>query len=159
MNTIMIIIMTLLCYSIISTITFLISGQKEEVLEFFGLGIFGLLLLGIAKVKCKVANFFRYDWNKRTIWEDRKTKERFKCKKEEDHNIYYGNYELIKRYAEKKEWENIPDFPEDVLEKLRRNCDNCKYNEIPECAADSNNPKCSHDPYGEVIAFDQFEKR
>lgn len=154
MRTLTIVILTLFVYSIISTTIYLLSKQNEDVLEVFGLGIFGMILVGISKLYWNIKQFFRCNYQKRTLFQDNKTKTIYKCKNKDTHNIYWGDYKLIKRYTKKNEWKDIPDLPDDVMKKLKINCENCIYNKDCE-----KNVKCKHDNYGTVIEFDQFKKK
>ena len=58
MNTLTIIILTLLIYSAISTFVYLISDENEDVLFVFGVGIVGLLLAGIISIISSFISFF-----------------------------------------------------------------------------------------------------
>ena len=46
MNVLHIILSTLIIYSAIATVIYMLSGENENIILIFGLGIVGLLLLG-----------------------------------------------------------------------------------------------------------------
>ena len=79
MNTLTIIILTLMVYSLIAVIIYFITGEKDDVLEIFGMGIVGWILLFIFDFILKpIHKFFKY-YNKRSIFED-ENGNRFYCK-------------------------------------------------------------------------------
>ena len=55
-----IILLTLISYSLISVVIYLISGENEEIAAMFGLGIIGVVLLAISKLTYKIKNMFKY---------------------------------------------------------------------------------------------------
>lgn len=156
-----IVLITLVVYSLISTIIYVITRENEDVIIAFGLGITGLILLGIMKVICKAIGLFKYRIGKRSIFEDEGSGNKYKCKLKDTKDIQYwtSGYKLIKRYATKSEWVGVPDFSKEFIENIKRNCDYCKYNN--KCQFDSpyTNVKCKHDNFGKVIEFNKFEKR
>ena len=160
MSTLWIILLTLVLYSFIATVGFIVSGENEDVAIAFGLGIFGLTLLGLCGVLRKIIGKLR-NINKRSIFENRDTGEKFKCKLKYTHDIeWLKGYKLVRRYADKSEWECIPDFSEEFIINSKRNCDNCKHDK--ECTCDYypyTTIKCKHDEYGRVLEFDEFEEK
>ena len=161
MNTFYIILLTLIVYSSISTITYIITKENEDVLCAFGLGIVGLSLSGILRVVERIVRMFRYHIGKRSIFEEKATGNRYKCKTKDSDDIWHWTegYKLIKRYAKKNEWKDIPDFSKEFIEKSKINCDNCMYDD--ECCCDwpYDEVRCKHDQWGKVIEFDRFEKK
>lgn len=149
---------TLIVYSSISTIVYLIT-DNEEIIIAFGLGIVGLILSGIMKIIYKIKNLFKYHIGKRSIFEEESSGAKFKCKTSNTNDIQWiSGYKLVKRYATRTEWTNIPDFCKAFIEKSKRNCDRCKYNK--ECDDECHESiKCKHDEYGKVLEFDKFEKK
>ena len=161
METLNIIIITLLIYSLITTIAYIISGENENVLIAFGLGIVGLFLLGICELIRKIRKLFKYRIGKRSIFEeDTIGGDWIKCKTKHTDDILWmpDNYKLIKRYASKSEWKGLPDFSKEFIEKSKRNCDHCKYDKECLCDFPYDKVKCKHNGYGTVIEFDKFEK-
>lgn len=154
------VIATLVVYSLISTITYLITDENEEVITGFGLGIVGLLLAGTIKMACKIVDIFKYHIGKRSIFIEENTGNKYKCKPKDADDIYcwVWGYKLTKKYAKKSEWVGIPDFSKEFIEISKRNCDNCKYDK--ECLWDYpyERIKCKHDEFGRVLEFDKFEK-
>lgn len=161
MNTFYIILLTLVIYSSISTITYMITKENEEVLCAFGLGIVGLSLSGILRVVERIVSIFRYHIGKRSIFEEKATGDRYKCKTNDADDIWHWTegYKLIKRYAKKNEWKDIPDFSKEFIEHSKINCDNCMYDD--ECCCDwpYDEVRCKHDQWGKVIEFDEFKKK
>ena len=161
MNIFYVVLITLVVYSSISTIIYLITKENEDVLCAFGLGIVGLSLSGILRVVEKIVRMFRYHIGKRSIFEEKSTGDRYKCKTKDSEDIrcWTEGYKLIKRYAKKNEWKDIPDFSKEFIEKSKINCDNCKYD--AECACDFpyDGVRCKHDQWGRVIEFDEFKKK
>ena len=149
------VIATLVVYSLISTITYLITDENEEVITGFGLGIVGLLLAGTIKMACKIVDIFKYRIGKRSIFTEKSTGNKYKCKTKDSDDIYYwlSDFKLVKRYAVKSEWIDIPDFSEEFIKNSKKNCDHCKY--INECS--NTKIKCKHDEIGNIVEFDKFE--
>lgn len=122
MDIFFIIILTLVVYSVISTVAFLISGENEMILKVFGLGIFGLLLSGIVFVLDNIKNIFKYHVRKRSVFEEKSTGEKYKCRtKDTDNIVRLGGYQLKIRYAGHPEWENIPDFDKEIIKNAKEN--------------------------------------
>ena len=162
MNIFYIVLVTLVVYSIISTFTYIISKENDDVIIAFGLGIFGLTLCGILMILRKVSNNFKYHIGKRSIFEEESTGNKYKCKVKDASDVewVYG-YKIIKRYAVKSEWTNIPDFNKEFIENSKINCDHCKYNNAGECMCDYpyDKVRCKHDEFGAVLEFDKFESK
>lgn len=112
MNTLLIIFFTLVIYSVISTVAYLLSGQNENVLCYFGLGIVGLLIEGICRLIDKVRRFFRYH-GKRSILENLDTGIKYQYPPSRTDQIWAQeeNIRIVKRYAIKEEWKQYPVFP------------------------------------------------
>ena len=160
MNVFYIVLITLIIYSLISTIIYIFSKYNEDVLMFFGLGIVGLTVAAIVKAIRKIKDLFKYSVGKYSIFEEKSTGKRYKCKVNDAHNIdWLQEYKMIKRYATKSEWNGIPNFNEDILVRSRINCDNCKFDEECQCEFPYTDVKCKHNEYGEVLEFDKFCKR
>lgn len=149
-------IITLLCYSGVATIVYLLAGQREEVAALFGLGIVGGIILLITKFGNALCGIYKYRIGKRSIFVEDSTGTKYKCKTAETDNIilWTEGYTLQKRYATKCEWQDVPDFNTDFLDTAKINCDNCKYDN--ECRK---HLKCTHDDFGAVLEFNMFEKR
>lgn len=159
MNIFYIVLITLVAYSLISTIVYLIT-DSEDVIIAFGLGIVGLTLSVIMKVVYKIKNLFKYHIGKRSIFEEECSGNKYKCKTSDTNDIQWvSGYKLVKRYASKSECINIPDFSKSFVENSKRNCDRCKYDKECECEYPYKKVKCKHDGYGTVLEFDKFEKR
>lgn len=161
MNTFYIVLITLVVYSMISTFTYIISKENDDVIIAFGLGIFGLTLCGVLKVVRKIRDKFKYHIGKRSIFEEKSTGNKYKCKVKdaEDIRCWAGGYKMIKRYATKCEWVNIPDFSDEFINNSKKNCDNCKYDKECVCDYPYITVKCKHDKYGTVLEFDKFESK
>lgn len=151
-------LITLAIYSLISTIIYLITNNEDIVIT-FGLGIVGLSLLGIMRIINKIIKLFKYHIGKRSIFEEKSSGNKYKCRTCNTGDIQWiTDYKLIKRYAFKSEWVDIPDFSKAFIKNSRSNCDHCKYNK--KCYSEYlENIKCKHDEYGKVLEFDKFEKK
>jgi hypothetical protein len=156
------IIITLVVYSMIATFAYIISKDTEEVAIAFGLGIFGLTLCGVLIVIRKINNKFKYHIGKRSIFEEESTGNKYKCRVADANDVeWMSGYKIVKRYAIKSEWVDIPDFSEEFIEKSKINCDHCKYNNDNMCMCDYpyDGVRCKHDEYGVVLEFNKFEKK
>ncbi len=161
MSTLNIIILTLITYSAIAIVIYFISGEDSDVLEIFGIGIIGWILLFIINfIVMPIGDFFRY-YDKRSIFKEESTGNKYVCHLKDSDDIYCWTegYKLVKRYAPKSEWEGLPYFDKEFIEQSKRNCDNCKYDR--ECSREplSKNVKCKHDEWGTVTEFDKFDKK
>lgn len=161
MNTFYTVILTLIIYSIISTIIIGLSNENEDIITAFGFGIFGCFLTLVSKIIEKIQRLFKYHIGKRSIFEEKTTGKKYKCKTKYTNNIIHwtSGYKLITRCATKSEWVNIPDFSNEFIENSKRNCDNCKYDKECVCNYPYENIKCKHDEFGKVIAFNRFEQK
>lgn len=151
-----IILLTLISYSLISVVVYLISGENEEIAAMFGLGIIGVVLLGISKFVHKVRNLVKYHIGKRSIFTEEATGNKYKCETKYTDDIYYwtSGYKLVKRYAVKSEWVDIPDFSKEFITNSKKNCDHCKHDN--ECSRTK--IKCKHDEFDKILEFNKFEK-
>lgn len=139
---------------------YIITGENENVLLAFGLGIIGLLLLVVMRIIQRIVKLFKYHIGKRSIFEEESSGSKFKCKTSNTNDIQWiSGYKLVKRYATKTEWANIPDFSKAFIEKSKRNCNHCKYDKECDCDYPYKKVKCKHDGYGTVLDFDKFEKK
>ena len=159
MNTIMIVILTLVIYSTISTICFIISNENEELITYFGLGIVGVTGMLVIKFIHFLKELFCYRIGKRSIYEEKETKKQYVCKLKENANMHWlADYKMIKRYATKEEWKNLPYLPKEVIERSKINCNNCKYDKECQCDFPYDKIKCKNE-YGTVLNFEKFEKK
>ena len=159
MNVFYIVLITLAVYSLVSTILYLITDNEDIVIA-FGLGFIGLTLSGIMKMIYKIKKLFRYHIGKRSIFEEVSSGNKYKCKTNNTDDIQWvSGYKLIKRYASKTEWIDIPDFSEEIVENSKRNCGHCKYDKECECEYPYIKVRCKHDGYGTVLEFNKFEKK
>lgn len=159
MNTFYIVLITLAAYSLFSTILYLITDNEDVVIA-FGLGIIGLVLTGIMKIINKIKNLFKYHVGKRSIFEEESSGNNYRCKTSDTDDIQWvSGYKLIKRYASKTEWIDIPDFSKEFIENSKRNCDYCKHDKECECKYPYTSVKCKHDEFGTVLEFDKFVKK
>ena len=147
-------------YSLISTIVYIISGENEDIIIAFGLGIVGLTLSGIMKIIHKIRNLFKYHIGKCSIFEEESSGNKYKCKTKDTDDIHYwvSGYKLIIRYASKSEWVGIPDFSKSFVENSKRNCYHCKHDKECECEYPYTKIRCKHDEFGKVLEFNMFEK-
>jgi len=145
--------MTLSIYSIISTIIFVLTKENDTVITIFGLGIFGCLLIGLCWIIRKIKHWNEYH-NKRSIIEIIETGELRWCNLKDTNDIYlwHNGYKLIKRYADKKEWNKLKPFDKGFISQCKINCDNCIH-DGKEC-----------DPNGKTLCedmnkFERFKKK
>ena len=154
------VLITLIAYSIISTLAYIISKDNEDVAIAFGIGIFGLTLYGLLMIVCKIINKLKYHIGKRSIFVEESTGNKYKCKVKDASDVeWMVGYKMLKRYAKKSEWIDIPDFSKEFIEKSKINCDHCKYNIAGECMCDYpyDKVRCKHDEFGAVLEFDKFK--
>ena len=88
MSTLYITLLTLIVYSTIATVIYILSGENEDILLLFGLGIIGLLLIGLYHIISKIQRLFKYHIRKRSIFEDLESKQRYKCRISQTDDIY-----------------------------------------------------------------------
>ena len=158
LNIFYIVLITLVAYSLISTIAYLITDNEDMVIG-FGLGIVGLSLSGIMRIVNKIIKLFKYHIGKRSIFEEENSGNKYKCKTSNTNDVQWiAGYKLIKRYASKSEYVDIPDFSKEFIENSKRNCDRCKYDKECDGEHTNENIKCKHDEYGKVLEFNKFEK-
>lgn len=153
MEPIFIVILTLVGYSTVSTIVYIISGENYDVLAVFGLGIFGVIIIFLDK--CVVNPMYRFirNYNKRTVFED-ENGNKFYC-----HTKYANDldwyYKIIKRREKKEVWKHIAPATKECIDKIQKNCDRCKHdNQCRNCGV-----RCKHDNFGIITEFDQFKKK
>ena len=149
------VLLTLITYSLISLSIHVISRENDDVLEFFGMGVVGWVILLILIPIFKIIKYIEH-YNKRSIFEEKDTDKQYNCKlKDTDDIIYWTEgYKLIKRYADKSEWTFTQDFSKEFIDKSKINCSHCKYDD--ECQR--HEPKCMHNTFGQVLEFNKFEK-
>lgn len=157
MNTLYVALITLVVYSAVSTLAYIVSEQNDEVLTIFGIGVVGLLLVLVVAVGEKVISIFKYRIGKRSIFEEKSTGNKYKCKTRNTDDIIEitSGYKLVKRYAKKDMWIDIPDFSKELIKDSRINCGNCLYRN--DCA--NLLLKCTCDKYGNILQYDKFEER
>ena len=160
MNVFYIVLITLIIYSSIATIVYLITNQNEDVIMMFGLGIVGLILVGVSRSFFKIKKLFKYHIGKRSIFEEMSTGNKYKCKVKDTKDIeWVAGYKIIKRYANKFEWIDIQDFSKEFISNSKKNCNHCKYDKECVCEFPYNKIKCKHDQFGTVVEFDKFESK
>ncbi len=159
-NSLYIILLTLIIYSAIATIIIEVTHENDDVIAAFGFGLVGCSLVIVSKIMHKIHNYFKYYHNKCAIFVEENTGKKYRCKIKDSRDIQYwaSGYKLIIRYANKSKWRNIPDFDKHFIENSKRNCDNCKYDEQCQYNFPYDQIKCKHDNYGTVLEFDKFEK-
>lgn len=158
MKTLIVVLATIVIYSVVSTIVIEICNENDNVIAAFGFGVFGLLCIGACKIINKVNRYFKYHYNKRSIFKNKTNGKMYVCHVKDCNDVNWNeNYHLVKRYAKKAEWLDLPKLDNNVLEVCRRNCDNCKYDR--KCSQGSYAIKCKHDEFGTVTEFDKFVKK
>ena len=98
----------------------------------------------------KIISCFKYRIGKRSILENKVTKEKVKCKTTDTNDIIWttDEFDIIKRYAKKAEWKNIPDIDSDIIRKSKIQCCNCRYED--DCYTEyTKNPKCKDNEYNQ----------
>lgn len=159
METIYIILLTLIIYSLIATIVITATNENDNLILAFALGITGGIITLVICIIRKTYNYFKYHYNKRSIFEEIDTEQYYKCKIKDANDICWSSeYSLIRRYAPKSRWKDLPDFSKEFIEKSRRNCDHCRYDKECLCDFPYDKIKCKHNEFGRVIEFDKFEK-
>ena len=159
METLSIIIITLLIYWTIGTIMIIISDENEKVILAFAVGAIGGLWMLIVAAIGKLLFYFKYCYNKRSVFLEIDTEKHYKCKQKDTDDICWSSgYLLVRRYAPKSVWKGLPDFSKEFIEKSKRNCDHCKYDKECLCDFPYDKVKCKHNGYGKVLEFNKFEK-
>ena len=120
-------------YSLISTVLVL-SLDRDTLTTFLATGPVGLVLFCILKLWYKIQTYFRYHYKKMSIWDDGNGN-LYRAKPEMYQDIRYcklsKGYKIVKRYATKSEWKDLPTFSDEFLKICLINCDRCIY--IKEC--------------------------
>ena len=152
------VILTIVILSTVRTIIILVSKENDTVIEICGFGIVGCMIWFVLKTGEKIYKYFKYHFNKRSIFED-KNGNQFICKTRDCNDVCWNeHYKLVKRYAPKTEWNGLPEIQKKIIEKCKRNCDNCKYDKECLCEFPYNKIKCKHDEFGTVTEFNKFTK-
>ena len=121
MDILIIVLLTLAVYSLLGTITYFISKENETVAIAFGLGIIGLTICGIAKLVRGIANKFKYHVGKCAVFVDSRTGEKFKCKVKDANAVQWVySYNLIRRYALRSDYADIPEFSKEIIISARK---------------------------------------
>ena len=159
MNIYLIVLITLLIYSALALISYWLSKENDNVLEIFGMGIIGWVLMLLFQIIKLISKYFRYR-HKRSIFED-ENGDRFYCKTEYA-NDFNWHYKMIKRYAPKDQWQDLVPFTKEQIKLAQRNCDRCKHDK--DCTFDMwrvslDKVRCKHDEFGTVTEFDKFERK
>ena len=154
------VIITILVHSFIGTVVYIATNENEEFAVYYGLGIVGWLISGFCYIVRRIKKWLDYH-DKRSIFED-KNSNRFYCEVKYTDDFLWQDYDLIKRYATKDQWQVLTPFTKEQIEDAKRNCDRCKYNGT--CTFDMwrsslDKIRCKHDVDGVVTEFDKFEKK
>lgn len=159
MNIVTVIILTLVIYSIITTVIAEIAyaHENEDVVNLCAYGIAGCSLMLALYIIYRI-KYFKFHYNKRSIFTD-ENGNKFACHTKDTNDVVWNpNYLLVKRYADKSEWVGLPLISDDALEKCRINCNHCKFNDC--CVNDAGTgSRCKHNDLGGIIEFDKFEKK
>lgn len=154
------VIITVLVHSLIGTVIYIATNENEEFIVYYGLGIVGWLISGFCYIVRRIKKWWFYR-NKRSIFED-ENGNRFYCEIKYANDFHWKDYDLVKRYATKDQWQDLTPFTKEQIEDAQRNCDRCKYNGT--CTFDMwraslDKIRCKHDVGGVVTEFDKFEKK
>lgn len=161
MKILYVILATLFVKSVITLVIYWLSGENNDVIEVSGIGIIGWFLIGIFAVVKPISDYFRLRHNKRSIFLEESTGNKYICKTNNCENIrlWVKGYKLLVRYAPKEEWKGIPEFSKEFIEHSKRNCDYCKHDKECVCEYPYTKIKCKHDEFGTVVEFDKFERK
>lgn len=109
------IVLTLFVYSGIACIIYLIT-DKESIPFWFGAGIVGIVLYAVSYVVNKIVRWYKYRLGKRTIIEDIKTGNKYRCKTNDNilHHLLINEYRVAVRWSKKSEWKNVPVIPDKI---------------------------------------------
>ena len=155
MKIFVIIILTLVIYSLLTTLVIQISGCNDTVIGICGLGITGCIVAGICAVIRTIHKYFKYHYHKRSIFRNLTDGQDYFCSVKDCNDINWNkNYRIVKRYAPKKEWEKLSPISDEIIAICKINCYHCKYN--TEC---QKKVKCEHNEYGAITDFNKFEKK
>lgn len=153
------VILTLLIYSLIGTVIFIVTNENEDFATYYAIGIVGCIVSGFCYL-VRVIKRWCFNCNKRSIFKD-ENDNRYYCKVKYA-NDFNWHYKMVKRYATKDEWQDLTPFTEEQIKFAQRNCDRCKHDDS--CTFDMwraslDRVKCKHDIYGTVTEFDKFERK
>lgn len=156
-----VVIATLLIYSLISTIIIELSGENDTVIAIFAFGPIGLLLIAIAKVYSRIRQYFKYDFKRKSIFED-KDGNNYICSIKKGRAVsLFPEYKRVFLRAAEDKWKGLPVLPKEYVAKCwkqrKRTCRYCKYDGF--CDEDTGTTKCKCDENGYIIDYDAFEKR
>lgn len=148
-----------LLYSVFCTILIFIF-DNDTLIQILAIGPFGWCLVGIQTLWRKINRYFKQSYKKMSIWDDGKGN-LFRAKPEIYLDIRHcalsKDYKLIKRYAKKSEWKDLPMFSNDFLRVCLTNCDRCIHRK--ECDAREEHEKqilCKTDDFGCITEYNQY---
>ena len=147
-------------YSLVSTVLVL-SLDNDTLTGFLATGPVGLVLFCILKLWNKIQRYFKYHYKKMSIWDDGNGN-LYRAKPEIDQDIRHCDlskgYKLIKRYATKSEWKNLPTFSDEFLKTCLINCERCLHTTECDEKYDHGKPVlCKTDEFGCIIEYDHYK--
>lgn len=96
MDTLQVILATLIIYSAISSALYIALNENDNVLILFGLGITGILTFGIFWSGNKIRQILKYHAGKRSIFDNLDDGKRYKCRVGQAKNVQWlDNYKLV----------------------------------------------------------------
>ena len=123
----LVIISTLIAYSLLSTLVLFLFDFDDGVAQVLAGGIIVIIAAVIWQAKIRKDRYFRIKRNKSIIL-DSKTGKTYWCNITDSTDIYlhHRRYKLINGYVSKEIWSKYPEFDRDLIVKLKQNCDHCK---------------------------------
>lgn len=121
MDVFIVVLLALAVYSLVGTVAYFISKENETVAITFGLGIVGLAIIGCVKLIRAVGNLFKYHIGKCSVFIDRKTGKRFRCKVRDANAVHWAyDCDMVKRYAAQSDYPLVPELDKGSIKKVRK---------------------------------------
>lgn len=129
--------LTLLIYSGIVCVIYLITGKKS-IPFWFGVGIVGIVVYAVSYVVNKIVRWYKYRLGKRTIIEDIKTGNKYRCKTNDDilRQLLINEYRVALRWGKKSDWKDVPEIPKEIRAKIterREHLNSIIYDRCDDC--------------------------
>ena len=156
-----VVIITLVIYSCIGLLIYIVTDGFSYALDLWGLGIFGLFFLCVCEFLCLIDFVKTYLVSKRrcSIFEEESSHEKFKCAVDDTGDVSrLPGYKLVADSILRKFCTEIPDIPIEVLHEARStSCSYCKHGSV--CCQNFRERWCSHDELGLILKYDKFERK
>ena len=134
--------------------------DNDTLIGFLAVGPVGWILTIVLMPLYKIQKYFKYHYKKMSIWDDGHGN-LYRAKPGMYNDISHCNlskgYKLMKRYATKSEWKNLPMFSDEFLKTCLVNCNRCVYKKECDKKYDHGNQVlCKTDEFGCIIEYDHY---